>query len=347
MAGQGRGDMTSRCGLRTAVRIAAAAMAAVLLAAGGARALIPRDLAGWWIAIDDAFPKAWERRDIVAMEEVLIVGRDGRVENRVMNFWAGSPQACAETKVCSDLPLIAAARLRLKGNRLSFVNRHASGNRLDAARGDALIRRLAVTSTPRWTIHSGDGQLTLRAGATTRVFARIDPDRLRRLRAGLRVSALAATKHWRCFLANATAREAAFAPLRKEYKKASAPNFLDRYLRVASYLAALDAMLATPTADDPDEKTRKLIGHATEQLMIVHFDDVRVPASMADKKRLQAQREFVERRGKGESAYAANYAVAYRLGDVAKKIPLRDADLLGFGKALGDDAAAKKLFCRE
>lgn len=334
---------------RTLGRSAAAVLvASFVLTTDAARALVPNDLTGWWIAIDDVFPKAWARRNIAAMEEVLIVGRDGRVEDRVMNFWAGSPRACSERKVCSDLPLIRVARLRVRKGRLSFVRRHPSRSRLNTLRSDARIRRLAVTSRRNWTFKVGKNRLTLHARRTTRIFARIDPDRLRRLRAGLRVAALAPKAHWRCFLANATARDAAFAPLRKNRKETTAPpNFLARYLRVASYLAALESMLAIPTADDPDAGMRNLIGHASEELMIEHFDDVRVPAAMADKKRLQARRAYLRRRGRGESADAASDAIASRIGDVARKVAVREADILGFAKALSDDPAAKKLFCRK
>jgi len=330
-------------------RLAAAAIAApVVLATPTVEALIPRDLAGWWIAIDDVFPNAWQRRAIGAMEEVVIIGGDGRVEDRVMNFRAGSPQVCAKTKVCSDLPLIAVSLARRRGNRFRFVNRYASRARLDAGRSNMLIRRIAVTANAHWTIQAGDGQFTLRSGKISRTFARIDPDRLRRLRAGLRASMLAPTKHWRCFLANATAREAAFAPLRKQRKDIVAPpDFLAGYLRVASYLATLDSRLAIPTADDPDAKTRDLIGFNTEELMIEHFGDVRVPASMADKTLLRARREYLEHRGKGESPYAANVALAYDTDDVAKNFPLREADIAGFAKALSNDPAAKTLFCQQ
>jgi hypothetical protein len=329
--------------------LAAVAIAVpVVLATPAAEALIPRDLAGWWIAIDDVFPNAWHRRAIGAMEEVLIIGRDGRVEDRVMNFRAGSPQVCAKTKVCSDLPLIAVARARRRGNRFSFINRYASRAHLDAARGNSLVRRMAVTANAHWTIQASNGWFTLRAGRISRTFARIDPDRLRRLRAGLRASMLAPAKHWRCFLANATAREASFAPLRKQRKDIIAPpDFFAGYLRVASYLAALDSRLAIPTTDDPDAKTRDLIGFNTEELMIEHFGDVRVPASMADKMLLRARREYLVHRGKGESPYAANDALAYNADDVAKTVTLRDADIAGFAKALSDAEAAKKLFCRE
>ncbi len=70
---------------------------------GSARAVELRDVSGWWIAIDETFPKHWKSGAIAPMEEVLQINPDGRVTDRVMNFWAGTHRACLENKVCSDL----------------------------------------------------------------------------------------------------------------------------------------------------------------------------------------------------------------------------------------------------
>ena len=88
-----------------------------------------RDIAGWWLAIDDTFPKHWKAGAITPMEEVLQINPDGRVTDRVMNFWAGSHRACLENKVCSDVPQIAVARVRVSGDKLNFTNVVASNAR--------------------------------------------------------------------------------------------------------------------------------------------------------------------------------------------------------------------------
>ena len=141
---------------RRSARVAMAAilssfLALAVFAPSAARALEPRALAGWWIAIDDTFPNLWNRHAIAPMEEVVEINLDGRVSDRVMNFWAGSPQVCIQDKVCSDLPLIAVARLSVTGNRASFVNVSASTAKLDAGTGSPLIRREAMLATPDWT----------------------------------------------------------------------------------------------------------------------------------------------------------------------------------------------------
>jgi hypothetical protein len=146
----------------------------------------------------------------------------------------------------------------------------------------------------------------------------------------------------------AKAREAAFPPLRKKRKQpAAAPDCLTGYLRTARYLAALRSMLATPTVDDPDAKTRDLCGHATENLIIEHFEDVRAPASMADKKSLRARRDYLERRAKGENPDASDEAEMCRIAKAAPKVSLREVDIASFAKALSGDPAANKLLCRE
>ena len=308
------------------------ALAAAL--AGPARALDMRALAGWWIAIDDTFPGLWENAS-APLEEILIVNPDGRFENRVMNFWSGSAQACAERRVCGDLPLVANGRLRIAGDRLALAAR-ASAERLDSARADPLIRRAALSATANWTIASEAGLLTLSA-ARTRRLARIEPQRLRRLRAGMRVAGLAPERHWRCFLANAMAHDPAFAPLGKER---AAPEFLERFLRVASYLMSLDSLLGRPTPDDP--AARGLIGFDTEELLVEEFAGLAPPGSRADAERLAAHIAALESRVRAWMA-AAGTAPA----QPSRRGPISDAEIAAFALAASEDPAAKKLFCRE
>ena len=128
------GDLKMLFGPASVRRTALLAAAAILLAAGQAKtaqAVEMRDIAGWWLAIDDTFPKHWKTGAMTPMEEVLQINPDGRVTDRVMNFWAGSHRACLENKVCSDVPQVATARVRVSGDKLSFSNVVASNARLD------------------------------------------------------------------------------------------------------------------------------------------------------------------------------------------------------------------------
>jgi hypothetical protein len=305
-----------------------------------------RDLAGWWLAIDNSFPKLWQRDDGAAVEEVLVVNADGRVEDRTMNFWSGSAETCEKTKVCADLPLAATARLAIKGDKLTVANRRAAPGRIDSAASDADIRKLTVTATAAWTAALKERQLTLRGTGATRTLARIEPDRLRRLRAGMRVSGAPADKHWRCFLANATARDAAFAPIRSA--KSSAPGFLESYLRAASYLATLNSMIRRPTPDDP--AATKLIGFDTEELLVEEFPDIRMPVSVADKRDIQFKITYLERRVRGDTAAAATMAASEAVfalaGGAPAKVALSEGEIAALARVMTGDAEAKKLFCR-
>jgi len=105
----------------------------------------------------------------------------------------------------------------------------------------------------------------------------IEPRRLQRLRAGMRAAGLPPQKHWRCFLGNAMAQQPAFASLRTErtgstpqgsiFNFASSapapakssppsPDWLERYLRAASYLMSLDAKAKFPIIEDPATRKR-------------------------------------------------------------------------------------------
>jgi hypothetical protein len=304
-----------------------------------------RDLAGWWLAIDDTYPKLWQRGGVAVVEEVLVLNADGRTEDRVMNFWSGSAQDCAETKVCTDLPLVAAARLALKGDKLAVGGRGDMAGRLDP-KGDGAVRKLAVTSTPNWTFALKGRELSLTAAGAARTFVRIEPDRLRRLRAGMRVSGHPADKHWRCFLGNATARDAAFASVRSA--KSAAPAFLEPYLRAASYLATLNSMIRRPTPDDPEG--RKLIGFDTEEFLVEEFPDIRLPVAIADKRELQMKITYLERRVHGDNAAAASSAASAAVSALAGGAPVKtalgEAEIAALGRVMNDDAEAKKLFCR-
>ena len=61
----------------------------------------------------------WRRGDIVAMEELLVISPDGRAANRMMTFNPPNPVTCVDAGYCSDAPLVATARLTLKGDLLT------------------------------------------------------------------------------------------------------------------------------------------------------------------------------------------------------------------------------------
>src|SRR6185437_10455867 len=118
-------------------------------------------------------------------------------------------------------------------------------------------------------------RLSLRAVGSNklRLLARIEPDRLRKLYAGLRVSGSSPDESWRCFLRTATGNDQAFLALRgrRTYRP---PEFLDRYLTVASYVAAIRSAVAMPPRNETNEDRKKLLSVSPEALMVLPFDGV-------------------------------------------------------------------------
>ena len=333
----------------------ALAAATTLPAPSCARTLQTRDLAGWWIAVDEMFPTLWRRGTIVVMEELLIVTPDGRAENRSMTFEAPSPASCAGHGLCTDAPLIATARLALKSGLLTVSERKETTNRISFSAADPQLRRIAITATPAWTVTAVDGLLILRSATSsaTRALARIAPERLRALRAGMFISGRSASEHWRCFLANATARNPAFAPLHGS--RHEAPAFLEAYLRAASYGLALLAAWSTPTPDDPDPKVQALKRDDVEYLMAAAFADIVRPGTATESRQLFARLRYLRLRARGldPEAAARHEDVASLSRGEPVKLAISDAELAAFGRVVAAtekpeasaDADVKRLFC--
>jgi hypothetical protein len=317
-------------------------VATCVSAAAPAVALTPRDLAGWWLAIDGVFP-ALEDKSGSVLEELLVVAADGAVEDRALSFRHASAFVCAKSKLCSDAPLMARARLTIEGDRLAFADRMPA----EADSVSPALATAALTATPSWTVtlSAGNALMTLRAGGVGRSLARIDPERLRRLRAGLMTAGLPADKHWRCFLANATASDAAFAPLRKG--KHAAPGFLADYLRIASYRSSLAAMGSLSTADDPDPDRRALAGAPVETLLVERFKDVDTPRTAADARRYRAQAAFIDQRAKHVSPQEANVIAGGLNAGVPVTVAATGAEFSALARVAGRDAETKRLFCAE
>ena len=315
-------------------------VATCVTAAAPAVALTPRDLAGWWLAIDGVFPALQDKSGSV-LEELLIMTADGAVDDRAMSFRHASAFVCAKSKLCSDAPLMARARLTIDGDKLAFAERTPA----DGVAPE--LAAAALTATPSWTValSAGNALLTSRADGVSRSFARIDPDRLRRLRAGLMTAALPAEKHWRCFLANATASDPAFAPLRKG--KHTAAGFLADYLRIASYRSSLAAMGALSTADDPDPARRALANAPVETLLVERFKDVDTPRTAADARRYRAQAEFIDQRAKNVSPQEANVIAGGLNGGVPVTVAATGPEFSALARVASRDADAKRLFCAE
>jgi hypothetical protein len=311
-------------------------------AAVPAAAQTPADLAGWWLAIDDTLP-GLSGKTGEALEELVVVTPDGVAEDRLVRFRHPSVPDCAKAKPCSDAPVVRRARLGLAGGTLT-LSEPAESPPVGLA---PALSAAVLTGTPSWTVAlaSSNRLMTLRAGDITRILVKVDANRFQRLRAGLMTARLPAEKHWRCYLANATVGDAAFAPLRKG--KHAAPKYLADYLRIASYRQSLAAMAARPTADDPDPARRALAGVAVEALLVERFKDVDVPRTAADARRYRAQGLFIDRRATGASPQEANIIAMAVNGGQAVTVAATGAEFAALVRVTTGDADAKRLLCRE
>jgi hypothetical protein len=277
------------------------------------------DLAGWWIAIDRLFPQLYEAGLILPMEELLIVGSDGRVENRLMMFGAPLPELCGDKKLArSDAPLSASARMAVAGDQLTFTESRKPDNLIDdRPEWDFALRLLTVTGTASWTLsREADGRLLvlrpnllnksrLVANIPTRTFAKIDPDRLRRLRAlplatDFFSASFSITKHWRCFLANATANDPAFASLRDRPR--ATPRFLDDAAKAASYFMVLREAASAWVQGEQGVTYRNPADVQVERFLPEHFPDIRMPSSAAEREPLKERSLDLILRLRGEKA---------------------------------------------
>jgi hypothetical protein len=246
---------------------------------------------------------------------------------------------------CSDAPVSARARIVLAGDQLTITESVQPDNRLDdRPEVDVILRLLTVTGASSSTLsrEAGGRLLVLRpnqpittrlmAGLNipTRLFARIEPDRLRRLRALLRARELSAIKYWRCFFANATTADPAFARLRTG--EHAAPAFLDDAAKVASYLVTMNEALFRPVPDERDPESRKLAAVPLETIMTEQFPDIRVPTTVAEVEALARRFRTLASRLKGEAAVG---------------IPLTAQEFAAFARATSDDPEAKRLFCQD
>lgn len=211
-----------------------------------------------WIAIDDGFPRLVASGILLPTEEILHVDRDGRAESRLLTITGlETHYMCATGWGCSDMLAVREAKAEMTGGSLVFRNREttAEGRKIARDTQQFAADLTVIASAPQWvaSFEAGGNRLRLETASMTRVFARIDPDRLNRLRGALLPLAISYGAHWRCFLSNATASDRAFDSIGGPRSEPKA-WFAD-YLAAAAELHRLDILNQTPTVDDDMAKT--------------------------------------------------------------------------------------------
>jgi hypothetical protein len=291
---------------------------------------------------------------MVAMEELLIIDDGGRFENRMMGFLAADPEECSGSRRCSDAPLIATGRFTLARRpagldvTLSIEDYRAVDNLLDTPAVDPVIRAAAVSSTRLWPvsrIDTAEGVLVLHKGSghETRTFFRIEPDRLRRLRAGLREAELSASQHWRCWIAAATGAARPSPGLRAA---AVLPPAIDSYIRIASYVQTADAQVRRRTADDPDPAQRKFADVAVEALLNERFDSLPPPKTTSDRRHAAFVASYLRLVAEGKTPDAATAELRRYDPQFQPPKEFSTSEVAALALARSDSAEAKGLFCK-
>ncbi len=274
--------------------LALPALALAALAVGGPAgaqpAGLPGALAGWWIAVDATVTEQpWDGQD--GQVELLIVDDAGRVSDRYMTM--ASPLihgGCLAAGLCSDSPLVATGGLTVTGEELTFA---ISAQAAEPVRGDdredGQLLAGALGGAPAWTVavDAGGERLTFRAGGRAdRVFARIAPVRLARLRAAF-LFLPGDFGDWPCLLATATAGEVAYASL-PQAGHAPPPDF-DGFLHTSSYAWSALEMQNAPTPDDRQVRFRRPADFTVDLRVSEHFADITRPRNQSEKRALFAK----------------------------------------------------------
>jgi hypothetical protein len=233
-------------------------LAAAALAWGAAVLPIPAaaqssPLSGLWIAIDDGFPALVGAGILIPTEEILHVSTDGRAESRLLTINGFETHyMCATGWGCSDMLAVREAVAEMNGGSLVFRNRQATAEagKITQSLQSFVAGLTVIASSPQWvaSFEADGNRLRLETANQTRIFARIDPDYLNRLRAALQPLSVSYAVHWRCFLSNATANNAAFDPVGGPRR--APPGWFGEYLNAALVLHRFEILASTPTQDD-------------------------------------------------------------------------------------------------
>lgn len=237
-------------GIKTAAALAIPYIAAIALCAP-ARA--QHTLAGTWIAIDDGFPRFVAAGLLLPTEEILHVDEDGRAESRLLTITGlDTHYMCMTGWGCSDMLAVRAAQAEMQGGNLVFRNRAQT---VDAGKisKEPQLQAAGLTliaASPQWVVsfEAGGRRARFETGSATRIFAKIEPEMLNRLRAAPAALEISYATHWRCFLSNATASDPAFDLLGGPRRSPGA--WFAAFLPAAYAYHRLVLLTVAPTPDD-------------------------------------------------------------------------------------------------
>jgi hypothetical protein len=269
-----------------------------LLFATMAASLLPAvaqspQLTGMWIAIDDGFPRLVASGIILPTEEILHIAPDGQAESRLLTIIGNETHyMCATGWGCSDMLAVREAKAELTGGSFVFRNREttAEATKITQETQQLAANLTVISMSPQWvaSFEAGGNRLRLETASMTRIFARIDPERLNQLRGAVLPLPVPYSGHWRCFLSNATAADRAFDSIGGPRRAPGA--WFENYLTAAAQLHRLEILTHTPTADDDLAKTiPDLAKAATMQVVNTILGQAAVwPKSVQERRKYRA-----------------------------------------------------------
>ena len=266
-------------------------MAAMLALPAAAQPISP--LAGTWIAVDDGFPRLVAAGLLLPSEEILRIAADGSAQSQIMTTTGRETHfMCATGWGCSDMLPVQEAKAEVNGGSLIFVNRQPTAESTKITQQTQLLAAglTLIATSPQWVVslEAGGTRARFESGNMTRHFARIDPERLNKLRGALDPLEVSYTDHWRCFLSNATAGDPAFDRLGGPRQKPGA--WFEDYLTASAQYHRLDLLTNSPVPGDPigahDPLWAKSAGVQVTHSML--GPDVKWPASLAERMKYRA-----------------------------------------------------------
>lgn len=302
-------------------------------------------LAGWWLSVDEAaFPPMWRAGLILAMEELLVIDRQGGFQSRMMLLQQPDAVECQRSGPCSDAPILASGRLEATGGRLTFASVTRTPLLIEGADADPHVRARTLPASAQWLVEgeaaAGYGIMRLRtvAGLPPRVFVKVEPDVLRRVRAGFMVQQASPGRYWRCYLGRVAGDPAATGRLAPDPSLAA-------YLAAASLAVTLEQQAGRPVADDPDEARRALVPYRPESLLAEAFVAYPEPTTAAEQRHRAVRWLLLEQVRQGGNWQAATERVREATGLPDLDVPLDEAARQAWQQVSQDPGLYEQLFC--
>jgi hypothetical protein len=324
----------------------------VLLLTYPAPAAADHPLAGWWVALDDALGSMTERGLVARTQELLIVDRDGRATGALLAGMTAFDN-CVLMGQCESPVRVISGSLDPVPGHLALRQRidHPIGPFADDVRSDrdivASVRaRMSLGGGTRAiALTHGGAQLVIEAGAGAdrRVFARIEPGRLRGLWSIFRASGQPTNPAWRCLLAHATAGEPAFRPLHGRFERV--PERIDAAARAAIAIARVADLMFMPVPNERDQTFLPVADRGFTHGMSEEVPGLDPPRDIDERARLEARHGILMRWLGGAVSRAEAERLVGGLGASQPPLGVGEEEMDALRRLVAPGAETNRLFC--